>query len=274
MDGLAASAGITSPPMMQSQTRTIRVFALTARTSPSYRSETNRVAQRQRLIDLLTSFAVLTAACGADTSGITTNPTPSAATSATPAAAASPTSGATPTSAPSPTSGAATTSGQADATLTLGNFGQADGPGLSVKDAIAKSGGEPLLVNGILLKAADGMIWLCPALATSGPPRCAEPRLLVKKWVQPPDDQTFVSGEGLHDVAGVRWIERMQPSAWCTAEGLTGVPGGAPGAGLAVGGPQAICLPKDRRRPGLRWPLGARSRVRNRSGGGPALIGA
>jgi hypothetical protein len=122
----------------------------------------------------------------------------------------SPTPGATLTSTPGPTPSPATTSGQANATLTLGNFGQADGPGLSVKDAIAKSGVEPLLVNGILLKAADGTIWLCPALATSAPPRCAEPRLLVKNWLQPPDDQTFVSGEGLHEAAGVRWIERMQ----------------------------------------------------------------
>ena len=168
------------------------------------------MAQRQWLMVLLISFAALIGACGADTSGVTTNPTPSAASSATPAAAASPTSNSSPTSAPSPTSGAPTTSGPTDATLTLGNFGQADGPGLSVKDAIAKSGVEPLLVNGILLKAADGTTWLCPALATSAPPRCAEPRLQVKNWVQPPDDQTFVSGEGLHDAAGVRWIERMQ----------------------------------------------------------------
>jgi hypothetical protein len=154
----------------------------------------DQVAQRQRWIVLITLFAALTAACGAGATGIT----PSAASSATP------------TSAPSPTSSAPTTSGQADATLTLGNFGNADGPGLSVKDAIAKSGVEPLLVNGILLKAADGTIWLCPALATSAPPRCAEPRLLVKNWLQLPDDQTFVSGEGLHEAAGVRWLERMQ----------------------------------------------------------------
>ena len=117
------------------------------------------------------------------------------------------------------TSGALTTGGPADATLMLGNFGQADGPGLSVKDAIASPGVEPLLVNGILLRAADGTIWLCSALAASAPPRCAEPRLLVNNWVQPPDDQTFISGEGLHSAAGVRWIERMQLSAWCTPKG-------------------------------------------------------
>jgi hypothetical protein len=170
----------------------------------------DQVAQRQRWIVLITLFGALTAACGAGATGIT----PSAASSATPAAVASPapspTASATPTNAPSPASSAPTTSGQADATLTLGNFGNADGPGLSVNDAIAKSGVEPLLVNGILLKAADGTIWLCPALATSATPRCAEPRLLVKNWLQLPDDQTFVSGEGLHEAAGVRWIERMQ----------------------------------------------------------------
>jgi len=163
----------------------------------------------------MTLFAVLTAACGAGATGVTPNATLSAASSGTPAVVASatpsPTSAATPISAPTPVSSAQATSGQGDATLTLGDFGQADGPGLSVKDAIATSGVEPLLVNGILLKAADGTIWLCPALATSAPPRCAEPRLLVKTSLQgPPDDQTFVSGEGLHEAAGVRWIEHMQ----------------------------------------------------------------
>lgn len=105
---------------------------------------------------------------------------------------------------------APTPNGDAVATITLGNFGQADGPGISVGDAIAKSGAEPLLVNGILLKEADGMIWLCTALMTSATPRCAEPRLLVENRQQPPDDVTFVSSEGLHESAGVRWLEHMQ----------------------------------------------------------------
>jgi hypothetical protein len=168
------------------------------------------VAQRPPWIALITLFAALAAACGAGATGTA----PSATSSATPPAVASPTPSptvmATPTSAPSPTSSAPTTSGQADATLTLGNFGNADGPGLSVEDAVARSGVALLLVNGMLLKAADGSIWLCSALAASAPPRCAEPRLLVKNWPQLPDDQTFVSGAGLHESAGVRWIERMQ----------------------------------------------------------------
>ena len=167
----------------------------------------DQVAQRQRLIVLLTAIAALTAACGAGTTGVTPNPSPSAASTA---AVGSPPPSQAPISGPSPASSAPTT-GQADSTITLGDFGQADGPGLSVEDAIAKRGTGPMLVNGILLKAADGTIWLCTALATSAPPRCAEPRLLVKSSLPPPpDDETFVSAEGLHEAAGVRWIERMQ----------------------------------------------------------------
>jgi hypothetical protein len=197
-----------------SQSPTIRVCDLTARSHRPYGSEMNRMAQRLRLIVLLVSFAALAAACGTGTTGVALNPTLSAASSAAPPAVASPaptpTAGATPTTAPSSTPSATMTGVQADATITLGNFGQADGPGWTVKHAIARAGIEPLLVNGILLKAADGTLWLCPALSTSVPPRCAEPRLLVKNWIPAPDDQTFVSGEGLHASAGARWIERMQ----------------------------------------------------------------
>ena len=168
------------------------------------------MAQHHRRIVWIMLVAVVTVACGASTTEVTPNETPNSASSATTAANASPTARATATGAPSPTTSPPTTGGRSDATLTLGNFGQADGPGISVDDAIATSGAEPLLVNGILLKAADGSIWLCPVLAPSAPPQCAEPRLLVKNWVPAPDDQTFTSGEGLHAAAGVRWIERMQ----------------------------------------------------------------
>src|SRR3954447_16475140 len=108
----------------------------------------NRMARGLRLIVLLASFAALAVACGTATTRVTPNPTLSAASSATPAAVASPTptptAGATPTGEPTSASGATTTSGPAGATITLGNFGQADGPGWSVKHAIAKAGVEPL----------------------------------------------------------------------------------------------------------------------------------
>ena len=124
------------------------------------------MAHRHMRLAFITAIAVATAACA------------SGATGTLPSA--------TPTSALSPTPSAPTPGGQASATLTLGNFGEADGPGISVGDAIVTSGVEPLLVNGILLKAADGMIWLCTALDASTPPRCAEPRLLVENWAPAP----------------------------------------------------------------------------------------
>ncbi len=103
---------------------------------------------------------------------------------------------------------APTASGSAAATLTLGAFGNADGPGLSVSDALASSGPAPLLVNGVLLKTGDGTVWLCEVLQQSSPPQCAEPRLLVRNMA--PGDQTFVGGQGLHVADGVRWLERVQ----------------------------------------------------------------
>jgi len=163
------------------------------------------MAQRPLRIVFIALFAALTASCGVGAAGLTPNPTPSAAPSATLTSAPSPT-----PSTPSATPTTPPTGGKANATLTLENFGQADGPGLSVKNAIARSALGLLLVNGILLKAADGKIWLCTALRTSDPPRCAKPRLLVENWLRGPEDQTFVSGGGLHKAAGVRWIEGVQ----------------------------------------------------------------
>jgi hypothetical protein len=145
------------------------------------------MGQRRLRIVFITLIAAATAACGAGA--------PSAVSSAMPSAV------------PSPTPTVPTPSGEASATLTLAS-GNADGPGISVSDAIGNSGVEPLLVNGILLKKADGTVWLCEVLLTSSPPQCAEPRLLVEHWA--PEDQTFVNGAGLHEADGVRWVEHVQ----------------------------------------------------------------
>jgi len=94
------------------------------------------------------------------------------------------------------------------ATLTLINGVEADGPGTSVSDALAHVGVEPQLVNGIVLREADGAVWMCEVLLESSPPQCAEPRLRVGNWL--PEDQTFANGEGLHEANGVRWVEKVQ----------------------------------------------------------------
>ena len=113
-----------------------------------------------------------------------------------------------PNAASSPNPSLPTVSGETTATLTLGNFGEADGPGERVRDAIANAGVEPRLVNGILLRQVDGKVWLCEALRDVSPPDCAAPRLLVRNWLS--GDQTFATGQGVHEANGVRWLEKVQ----------------------------------------------------------------
>ena len=113
-----------------------------------------------------------------------------------------------PNAASSPNPSSPTVGGETIPTLTLGNFGEADGPGESVRDAIANAGVEPRLVNGILLRQVDGKVWLCEALLNVSPPDCAAPRLLVQNWLQA--DQTFATGPGVHEANGVRWLEKVQ----------------------------------------------------------------
>jgi hypothetical protein len=148
------------------------------------------MGQRRRRVVFIALILAVTAACGAGAPSGVTSPAPSAVTS--------------PATAPT----TSTPSGETTATLTLEALVNADGPGLSVSDAIAYVGVEPLLVNGVLLKQVDGTVWLCAVLLKSSPPRCAEPRLLVKNSAL--EDHTFVSGEGLHAVGGVRWVDHVQ----------------------------------------------------------------
>lgn len=54
----------------------------------------------------------------------------------------------------------------------------ADGPGISIRDAIRQPGAG-LLVNGQLLVEPDGTAWLCEALGESFPPSCGGDRLRV-----------------------------------------------------------------------------------------------
>lgn len=142
-------------------------------------------------------IATGTAACGSRTPSLA----PSLAQSAAP--------GPTPIAAPDPTPVASQLAGMAQATITLGEFGIADGPGGSVSDAVANAGTiERQLVNGVLLTEVDGTVWLCDALLTSSPPDCAEPRLMVVNL--PPESPTDASRDGHHETNGVRWQDRVQ----------------------------------------------------------------
>jgi hypothetical protein len=144
-------------------------------------------------------------------------------------AVASPTAEATNTPSPvtSPSEPSAAPTAEADlepnGTITLGDFGIADGPGESVTAALAHAGADPRLVTGILLKDADDDVWLCEELADADTPQCDEPRLLVTNY---PPDHEVVNGEDsytvffrdppatmvveLHEEDGVRWVEGQQ----------------------------------------------------------------
>jgi len=156
-------------------------------------------------IAFLALIAVGAAACGS----ATPSPTPNLAQSTVPGPTPVPVPDPTPIAVPGQTPGASTLAGAAHATLTLGPFGEADGPGGSVGDAVANAGtlGRQL-VNGILLTEVDGTVWLCDTLLTSTPPDCAEPRLLVVNL--PPETPTDAGGVGHHEVGGVRWQDHVQ----------------------------------------------------------------
>lgn len=81
--------------------------------------------------------------------------------------------------------------------------GQADGPGISVDEAIARAGTEAVLVNGALFIDPDGVVRLCSAIAESFPPQCGGARLLVEGL-----DPAAVPD--LQEANDVRWAERAQ----------------------------------------------------------------
>lgn len=111
-----------------------------------------------------------------------------------------------------PSSASASASAEAEATLTLETGVIADGPGISVADAIASATGEPSLVNGIVLMDLDGVIWLCESLAESSPPTCGQPRLRVLNYPERTADWDISTGDliGLQEDGGVLWREGAQ----------------------------------------------------------------
>jgi hypothetical protein len=119
---------------------------------------------------------------------------------------------------PSPATSSAETASpseaaEADATLTIVDLGgPIDGPGVSVADALANATGDPSIVNGILLKDLDGVIWLCDELADTSPPSCGDPRLLVLEYPEGGAEWDLETGEvvGLQEEDGVLWIENTR----------------------------------------------------------------
>ncbi len=72
--------------------------------------------------------------------------------------------------------------------------------GLSVQEALAGSGGEPLVVRAFIVVAPDGAARLCDALAESSPPQCGGASMPVTGLAPEMVD-------GLEAREGVRWSE-------------------------------------------------------------------
>ncbi|MBA2633407.1 MAG: hypothetical protein H0U86_10480 [Chloroflexi bacterium] len=106
-----------------------------------------------------------------------------------------------------------TASEAVDATITVIGGGAVGGPGASIDDALANSGSEPMLVNGVLLMDLDGVIWLCESVDESAsPPECGEPRLRVADYPEGGAEWDPSSAEmtGLQEQDGVLWLEGNQ----------------------------------------------------------------
>ncbi len=79
--------------------------------------------------------------------------------------------------------------------------GSAVGPGISIEEALAFDGEQPLLVNGVIVASGEE-VRLCSALAESFPPQCGEPSLIVEGLDL--DSLTGLSSEG-----AVTWSEEQ-----------------------------------------------------------------
>jgi hypothetical protein len=158
--------------------------------------------RRTASVVLLSTMAVALTACGATVSETFSSvgeslDSPSPATS----------------SPSSPETASPSEAAEADGTLTIVDLGgPIDGPGVSVADAVANVTGDPNIVNGILLKDLDGVIWLCDELADTSPPSCGEPRLRVLEYPEGGAEWDLETGElvGLQEEDGVLWIEDTQ----------------------------------------------------------------
>ena len=109
----------------------------------------------------------------------------------------------TPTSDDDPPPPRASAGVDADGILVLQEGAVADGPGISVQEALDYTGGAEVLVNGSLVIDPDGVVLLCDALAESFPPQCGGARLEVQ-GLDP------AGRPDLQDANGVRWLDRVQ----------------------------------------------------------------
>jgi hypothetical protein len=157
-------------------------------------------------------IAVITAACSASSppsaeshAGHTPAGSPTAATGEPHTGHAAGDSGASGTPHPSAPEGA-------DGTIVLADELAMGGAGMSVAEALDLADSQSVLVNGILLRDAEGAIWFCHALGDDEPPACGHPTLSVANF--PADESVFdpenARGTGSQTEGGVTWIPNQQ----------------------------------------------------------------
>ena len=100
----------------------------------------------------------------------------------------------------------------ADGTIVLPSELAVGGSGVSVAEALDVASGQPVLVNGVVLRDANGGIWFCDQLGEGEAPACGRPRLAVTNF--PVDDSVFepenARGTGSQTEGGVTWIPNQQ----------------------------------------------------------------
>ena len=100
----------------------------------------------------------------------------------------------------------------ADGTIVLADELAMGGAGVSVAEALDVASSQPVLVNGVLLRDAEGAIWFCTVLGDGEPPACGHPTLSVTNF--PADESVFepenARGTGSQTEGGVTWIPNQQ----------------------------------------------------------------
>jgi hypothetical protein len=87
--------------------------------------------------------------------------------------------------------------------LVIDTQGVADGPGITVEEALNSDFAEGVLVNGAVFIAPDGTALLCDAIAESFPPQCGGTRIRVE-GLEPG------MLPNLQEEGDVRWAEGVQ----------------------------------------------------------------
>lgn len=100
----------------------------------------------------------------------------------------------------------------ADGSIEIIGNAAAGGSGVSIQEAIEAARSVPVLVNGLILRDAEGTLWLCERIADISPPDCASPKLVILNFPTEPDpfDPAVAETVGATTRDGITWLEGHQ----------------------------------------------------------------